>query len=253
MDAAKGRMTRTLLIAGGAAALVVTAGAAALLVPATPPVDGVVDDFERGLCTGRCPGAAWAIRQEVRGTLRVAPAPARAGSALLAEAGPKRGSEVGKADVVARLRFMPAGATVTVAFDIRLPAGTPANSLQLVDVECASCGERGNPGVRLYLRRGRLRVDRSKIGIRDAWVRDDAPLLRHDRWHHVTWRLRLDPSDDGATRVLLDGQEVLAARGATLAPLPRLGADRVQIGITANSNPVPARAWFDNVRIDVSR
>jgi hypothetical protein len=96
-----------------------------------------------------------------------------------------------------------------------------------------------------------LRVDRSKIGIEHAWTRDDSPTLANDHWHHIVWQVRVAADGSGATRVLLDGHEVLAARGATAADLPRVAIDRVQIGITANSNPVPATAWFDNVRVDV--
>ncbi|WP_294356999.1 heparin lyase I family protein [uncultured Sphingomonas sp.] len=208
------------------------------------------DDFDRGLCVGRCAASPWAIAQQIRGRARAAPAPDRSGLALLAEAGAKTDG-VAKADVVARLRPVGPGRRITVAFDLRVPAGTPLNSLQLVDLECASCGEGGNPGIRLYLRRGRLRVDRSKIGIEHAWTRDDAPTLANDRWHHVEWQVRVAADDRGATRVLLDGRDVLAARGATAAALPRVAIDRVQIGITANSNAVPATAWFDNVRVDV--
>lgn len=226
------------------AGLLLAAGPAALVVAR--------DDFERGRCVGACPGAAWAITQEENGRVRVLRAPGRPGQALLAEAGPKRG-RVAKADVVARTRFLPAGTLVTIAFDLRIPAGAPLNSLQLVDVECATCGEGGNPGVRLYLRHGRLRIDRSKIGVRHAWTRADAPRLAADRWHRIVWQLRLGAGEDGAARVTLDGREVLRAAGATLAPLPRPGADRVQIGITANSNPVPARAWFDNVTVTAAR
>ncbi|SEL91620.1 hypothetical protein SAMN05216382_2921 [Sphingomonas palmae] len=208
------------------------------------------DDFDRGLCVGRCAASPWAIAQQVRGRVRAAPAPDRSGLALLAKAGAKTDG-VAKADVVARLRPIGPGRRLTVAFDLRISAGTPLNSLQLVDLECASCGEGGNPGIRLYLRRGRLRVDRSKIGVAHAWTRDDAPALANDRWHHIEWQVRVAADDRGAVRVLLDGRDVLVARGATAAALPRVAVDRVQIGITANSNPVPATAWFDNVRVDV--
>ena len=208
------------------------------------------DDFDRGLCIGRCAGAPWAIAQQIRGEVRAAPAPDRRGLALLANAQPKADG-VAKADVVARLRPIGPGGRIEVAFDLRIPAGYPLNSLQLVDLECATCGEGGNPGIRLYLRRGRLRIDRSKIGVEHAWTRDDAPALVNDRWHHIVWQVRVSADEAGATRVLLDGREVLAARGATAAHLPRVAIDRVQIGITANSNPVPATAWFDNVRVDV--
>ncbi|QNE32087.1 hypothetical protein F1C10_09145 [Sphingomonas sp. NBWT7] len=223
---------------------------AALALATGPAVERGGDDFERGLRFDRRP---WALAQQVNGSVRLAAAPDRAGRALLAAAGPKRGSTVAKADLVARVALMPPGTRLEIAFDFRAPATTPLDSLQLVDVECATCGEGGNPGIRLYLRRGRLRVDRSKIGIRHAWTRDDAPTLRPDRWHRITWQLLLAPDDRGATRVLLDGREVLAARGATLDALPRLGADRIQIGITANSNSVPASAWFDNIAAAIRR
>jgi len=241
-------MTRavTLLLATGAIV------AAAAVTRSNAQADGASfsDSFDRGLCVGRCATSPWAIAQQIRGSVRAAPAPARAGLALFAHAEPKADG-VAKADVVARLRPVGPGRRISVAFDLRIPAGTPLDSLQLVDLECATCGEGGNPGIRLYLRRGRLRVDRSKIGIAHAWTRDDAPTLANDRWHHIEWQVGVAADDRGATCVSLDGREVLAARGATAAALPRVAIDRVQIGITANSNAVPATAWFDNVRVDV--
>lgn len=242
-------MTRVAVPILLATATLIAAGVASRS-SAQPDLASFADDFDRGLCVGRCAASPWAIAQQVRGTVRAAPAPARAGLALLARAEPKTDG-VAKADVVARLRPVGVGRRISVAFDLRVPAGTPLNSLQLVDLECATCGEGGNPGIRLYLRRGRLRVDRSKIGIEHAWTRDDAPTLANDRWHHIVWQVRIAADGSGATRVTLDGHEVLAARGATAADLPRVAVDRVQIGITANSNPVPATAWFDNVRVDV--
>lgn len=224
----------------------------ALLALAAGPSSGsFVENFERGVRIGR--GSPWALAQQIDGHVSTVSAPARSGRAMLATAGPKRGGTVAKADLVARVATMPAGTRLSIAFDLRIPDASPRDSLQLVDVECAACGEGGNPGIRLYLRRGRLRIDRAKIGIRHAWMRDDAPVLAPDRWHRITWQLRLDPGEAGVARVLLDGRDVLAARGATLANTPCIGADRIQIGITANSNAVPARAWFDNIAVTVRR
>lgn len=228
------------------------AAVAAAFAATSAPLGGFAEDFERGLCLGRCAGARFVIAQQVRGRVRVLPAPARAGRALLAEAGPKAGGSVAKADVVARFARLPAGTRVSVAFDLRVPAATPRDSLQLVDLECATCGEGGNPGIRLYLRRGRLRIDRAKIGVAHAWTRDDAPQLRPDTWHRIRWDVLLE-ARAGATRVWLDGREVLAAHGATLAALPLPGVDRLQIGITANSNTVPARLWIDDVTARAER
>ena len=56
-------------------------------------------------------------------------------------------------------------------------------------------------------------------GIEHAWTRDDAPTLANDRWQRIVWQVRVSAAGDGETRVLLDGQEVLAARGATAADI----------------------------------
>jgi hypothetical protein len=250
MDPAKGtRMTRSIVPAVLAIALAGTATAA--LLQRTPTLGGrfaFSDDFERGLCTGLCPGAVWAIRQQERGTVAAVPAPGRPGMALRASAAAKT-DHVSKADLVARTMPMVEGTRLAVAFDLYVAGGTPLNSIQLLDVECATCGEGGNPGIRLYLRHGRLRIDRSKIGIASAWTRDDATPLVNDRWYGIMVSVRIGAGDDGGAHVTLDGREVLAATGATIMPLARRYADRIQIGATANSNAVPVTLFLDNVRV----
>ncbi len=202
----------------------------------------LTDDFEHGL-------DRWSLTQQIGGTVATAPATDRRGRALRADAGPKVADVVAKADVVARIAPVARGGTIRVAFDLRIPTGFPRDSLQLVDLECATCGEGGNPGIRLYLRRGRLRIDRSKLGIAHAWAQDDAPVLAADRWYRVAWDLTVSDRDGGSARVTLDGRTVLAATGVTA----RAHVDRVQIGITANSNPFPARVFVDAVEVRVSR
>lgn len=217
------------------------AGAAALVGGSGRPV-ALADDFDRGI------GMGWALRQQENGVVDTVRAPGRAGLALRARAGAK-GARVSKAALVARTAPMRLGQTVRVGFDLFVPADTPANSLQLVDLECATCGEGGNPGIRLYLRRGRLRIDRSKIGIAKAWLDDTAPQLANDRWYRVGVEVRFGAAE-GAARVTLDGRTVLTGRGDTVLPGSD-HADRVQIGITANSNPVPATLYLDNVAVSV--
>lgn len=201
---------------------------------------GFSDDFDRGI------GATWALRQQEQGVVDTIRAPGRAGLAMRARAGGKT-ARVTKAALVARTVPMTIGETARVGFDLYVPAGTAPNSLQLVDLECATCGEGGNPGIRLYLRRGRLRIDRSKIGVEHAWTDDTAPQLANDRWYRVGLEVRLG-AVDGAARVTLDGRTVLTGRGDTLLPGSD-HADRVQIGITANSNPTPATLYLDNVAV----
>ena len=210
------------------------------------------DDFQRGLCVAPCPGADWAFAQTVEGDL-AAVTSGRGDAALRARVGPREG-RVPKAAIVARPAKAYPGDSIRVRFDLLVPEGAPLNSIHLADIECASCGVGGNPGVRLYLRNGRLRIDRSKIGIRDAWTKDDAPQLRHGRWHGIELDVLL--GEEGRATVRLDGRTVLEGRGATTVlpeGLGEAGADRIQIGITANSNPQPAIAYFDNVRVEVDR
>ncbi|MBH9536262.1 hypothetical protein [Novosphingopyxis sp. YJ-S2-01] len=205
----------------------------------------LADDFDEALCTGDCPGAVWYFRQEVEGRLSVVPDPRARGGLLLAEAGPRTG-RVPKAALVARFPRIGDGQKLAIAFDVMIPRGKPLNSVHLLDLECADCGMSGNPGIRLYLRRGRLRIDRAKIGIEHAWTDDAAPQLEAGRLYRIEALVDLAPDDRGGARVLLDGRPVLEARGRTLLPRRDAGIDRIQLGITATSNDVPAAALFDN-------
>lgn len=212
----------------------------------------IQDDFQRGLCVAPCRGPGWAFAQIVDGDLEAVTS-GRGDAALRARVGPRAG-RVPKAAIVARPAKARPGDTVRVRFDLMVPEGAPLNSVHLVDIECASCGVGGNPGIRLYLRNSRLRIDRSKIGVRHAWTADDAPQLRHGAWHRIELDVLL--GEQGAAAARLDGRTVLEGRGATTVVAEggaEPGADRVQIGITASSNEVPAVAYFDNVRVEVLR
>lgn len=222
------------------------------LLLAAAPTATLSDDFERGLCLGDCRGWNWPASQQIDGRLDIVPG--RGGKVLRARTGP-RATRVPKAALIARPAKLAPGATLRVSFDMMVPEGAPLNSIHLVDVECATCGEDHNPGIRLYLRHGRLRIDRAKIGERHAWTNEDAPRLQHGRWHRVELAVAIG-FESGRAEVRLDGDTVLAARGATIgrpeggaAP----GADRVQIGLTASSNAGSATAYFDDVRVTITR
>ena len=216
-------------------------------------VERIADDFDRGLCLGRCKGWNWPASQQVEGELAVVRG-AREGDriALRARTGP-RGARVPKAALIARPAPMAAGTRVTVSFDLMVPQGAPLNSIHLVDLECATCGAGHNPGIRLYLRDGRLRIDRAKIGHRHAWTNPKAPQLVHGRWHRIALAVTVGHGARGAAEVRLDGEVVLEGKGDTAGPGIAAAADRVQIGLTASSNAVPAVAYFDNVGIAIAR
>ncbi len=243
-------MKRGMVLAGGAAML----GFGLMLQPGSAqPVQRdqhYADTFDRGLCASRvdCP---WYFQQRVNGTVQAEPVTGRRGLALHALVGPKRGGAVAKAALVARIAPAGPGSVIRVSFDMMVPPGRPGNSLQLVDLECADCGWPYNPGVRLYLRHGRLRIDRAKIDVARAWVNDAAPQMVHGRWHHVAYELRVSAGEDGWARAFLDGAEVVGGKGRTTMLQRMDWIDRVQVGLTANSNPEPAELWIDNVRIDV--
>ena len=215
--------------------------------------DEFSENFERGLCLGSCRGWNWASSQQIDGRLDVVPG--RAGKVLRART-QARAQRVPKAALIARPAKLTPGATVRVAFDLMVPQGAPLNSIHLVDLECASCGEEGNPGIRLYLRHGRLRIDRSKIGRFPTWTDNEATPLRHGRWHRIELDIRSGFGDGGWAHARLDGATVLRGRGDTIVRPgggAEAGADRIQIGLTASSNSGPATAYFDNVRVTVAR
>ena len=214
--------------------------------------DSFADGFGRGLCLGSCPGWNWSASQQIDGSLDVV----GTSDPVLRARTAARAGRVPKAALIARPRKLAPGASTRVAFDVMVPEGAPLNSVHLVDIECATCGEAGNPGIRLYLRHGRLRIDRAKIGAQSAWTNDSAPQLRHGRWHRVELDVAIGFAGAGRVRVRLDGATVIDARGDTVVrpgPGHGAGADRIQIGLTASSNPGPATAFFDDVEVAVVR
>jgi hypothetical protein len=165
-------------------------------------------------------------------------------------------TQVPKAALVARPAKIAPGSRLEVALEVMIPTGTPLNSIHLIDVECATCGSDGNPGIRVYLRNGRLRIDRAKVGEANAWTNENAPKLSAGAWHRVRAVVTPARGRRGRAQVFLDGAEVLDAIGSTIVEPGRgssAGIDRVQIGVTANSNPRAVTAYFDNVEIRVAR
>ena len=225
----------------------------AALLLASGGAEQIADDFDRGLCVGRCRGWNWPASQQIGGELAVV----RGGGegdriALRAQTGP-RGARVPKAALIARPAPMAGGTRLTVSFELMVPPGAPLNSIHLVDLECATCGAGHNPGIRLYLRHGRLRIDRAKIGHRHAWTNPKAPQLVHGRWHRIELAVTVGHGARGAAEVRLDGRVVLEGKGDTAAPGIAAKADRIQIGLTASSNATPAVVYLDNVGIAIAR
>lgn len=206
--------------------------------------------------------AFWIVEQRGHVGLSTDPAKPSNRAASFTASG-KIGDEVGKAHLVHRFEPVGLGARVTMDARVYVPPGGATDSVILMDLECASCGIDTNPGVRLYLRDGRLRVDRSKIGYADPFLPMAHPKIKPGAWRKIGWVVTLGDDASGSSQVYLDGWKVMDAKGVTVLlqeVVDRLAAgitvrsqmDRFQIGITANSNVTGTALMVDDVAFAVT-
>lgn len=216
-------------------------------------------DYRRWLFEEAQENAGFAFVQLQRGEADQVQDPAGPGNRVAhLTAGPKKRGKVGKADYVHRFEPLQAGTVISMQARFFFPPDTPLNSIILMDLECASCGMDTNPGIRLYLRKGLLRVDRSKIGIRQPFLSTVPRLLQPGIWHHITWQVTLGKGTEGHSLVTLDGEVVSDARGTTILSQEIVSqhadirvqeqVDRFQVGLTANSNKQAVGMFLDDVR-----
>lgn len=176
-------------------------------------------------------------------------------------AGPKNGGRVGKADLIHRYPQIGEGKIVTMSGRFFFPKGTKLNSLILMDLECAKCGPDTNPGIRLYLRNSTIRIDRSKIGIKEPFLPTARMKLETEKWYRIEWVVSLSETRNGNSIVRLDGEVVLDRNGITLLSQEIVrkltnrtvisAVDRFQIGLTANSNSSEMSILVDDVSFRV--
>ena len=168
---------------------------------------------------------------------------------------------VGKAGLSSRFGPLADGDTIVAQASFRLPEGQAADSLILMDFESANASVGANPGLRIYLRDGQLRVDRSKIGEADSWNGEYHEPIGASDWFDLRIELTQGDATTGAISVELNGVKVLAERGATMLTEETAAAhgidlvggelDRFQIGLTANSNEETARVLARDVGYEV--
>lgn len=183
-------------------------------------------------------------------------------------AGPRAGNTVSKSSVIHEGFSAPEGSTLVMQADFFIEGSRP-NGLFLMDLECWSCWPKSSliknksPGIRLYVDKstGELAVDRGKIGMRNAPLRNrgKAPSIPTNRWFTLTWRTQVTGNDNAYTQVLVDGKPYLEARGATLMQdkvflrhgikLQKFEYDRFEIGITANETGKNAAMRLGEVKI----
>lgn len=219
------------------------------------PDADLLSDFE----ASSAPDQGFSTRIEQRGRVAMAADPDDPANAVASFTDDgKSGGKVGKAHLVHRFGPVGIGSRITMEARFYFPPGSFADSVILMDLECASCGLDTNPGVRLYLRDGRPRVDRSKIGIKDAFLPAPDARIGPGAWHWIAWKVTLGDDSNGSSQVYLDGVQVMDARGTTVllqetvdrladGLVVRSEMDRFQIGITANSNRKGTALLVDDV------
>lgn len=242
-------MTRQLLSGLSLAIAILASGADALECSA--------GRFDASFDTGPV-DSAFAATQKQNGTVETAQDPAIPGNrAALLTAGAKTRGRVGKADLIHRFAPVGAGSIIKMEGRFFFPEGAAIDSVILMDLECASCGVDTNPGIRLYLRDGRLRVDRSKIGIKEPFYPAVATQVKTGQWQTIGWTVDLGIGEAGRSHVTLDGETISDQRGTTLLSqqiVSKLAdirvneqVDRFQVGLTANSNNRKSQLLMDDI------
>lgn len=217
------------------------------------PAYKFVDDFE-----GRI-RAEW-IPYGVRGEGGVAADP-RGGVAFF-HAGENIGGEVGKACLVHPFPTpLLTGDRLEIALSLYLP-DLVQGRISLIDIECKNCGVPAQPGIRLFVDIDRrIYLERGKLGHQSSFWQYRQPFAPVDEWFDLRWATRFGVGDEGTCAVWIDDRLILEAAGANFPDqaiaerfdidLAAEQYDRVQIGITANSQPRPTSIRLDDVSIAV--
>jgi hypothetical protein len=194
----------------------------------------------------------------VRGTGEIAVLPR--GRVLRLEAGAKRGDEVGKACIVHEFpRTLGLGDVLEVAASFRIPE-IRGGRISLIDIECKYCGVPVQPGIRLFVNPDRsVYLERAKLGLESSFPQTSGPRVPRDEWFDVRWRTVFGQGRDGRVSLWIDGEPVIDTAGANFPDsrvARRFGVsltaeqyDRVQMGLTANSQPQPATLEMDDIAI----
>lgn len=196
------------------------------------------------------------VFQDQNGSLSLS----QSGQVAMFSAGPKA-SKVGKSAVIQHIDPMADADLLNISTGFMIPKGAPTDSIMLMDFESAGSNIDTNPGTRIYLRDGQLRVDRSKIGIEESWNASQAEPIRPGAWHGLRVAFDAGVGQKGGIKIYLDGKLVFDETGTTVLTQDVLsstgithngaGIDRVQSGLTANSNDVAATVALRDLKIAV--
>lgn len=133
-----------------------------------------------------------------------------------------------------------AGDTIWAQFHMYIEDGTP---LGVIDFESTFCD--GSPGVRLLM--DASRVPRVQLKYGDQPDVDGTNPVPADAWVKVKMQIGLATSG-GVVKVWIDDVLEIDGTMQTL-PLNSIVYDRVQFGVTANSEATQVLAYFDDLKV----
>lgn len=181
------------------------------------------------------------------------------GNVAYMAAGPAAGGTMAKSAFSISVPSTGSDGVIVTEFDFKIPEGQPVNSVFIADFESANANIGQNPGVRIQLDDGMIRVERGKIGYDDPWYgTEDAQVLQGE-WNALRVELTPGDEDSGAIKVYLNGNLIIEETGATMITQDVLAGtgitleggeiDRVQVGLTANANSTDAAVAVRNVSV----
>ncbi|WP_264212638.1 hypothetical protein [Leisingera thetidis] len=175
------------------------------------------------------------------------------GNVTLMRAG-SAGSKVGKSTYSTAINPTDESGVITAEFDFMIPDGYPLSHIYLADLESNASSSGFNPGVRIQVRDGLIRVERGKIGIKELWPADQDELLQTGQWYSLKVVMRPGNENNGEIQLYLDGKLVVDEQGQTMDTRSANGdIDRVQIGLTANVNDYDAALAVRNAEVTVDK
>lgn len=171
------------------------------------------------------------------------------GNVTLMRAG-SAGSKVGKSTYSTEINTTDDSGLVTAEFDFMIPDGYPTSHIYLADIESNAASSGYNPGVRIQVRDGQIRVERGKIGIKELWAADQDQPLQTGQWYSLKVVMRPGDANNGEIQLYLDGELVVDEQGQTIdTTSSNSWIDRVQVGLTANVNDYDAALAVRNIEV----
>jgi len=173
-----------------------------------------------------------------------------------------KSGRVGKAYVTKNFPPVKRSEIVEAQGTYLIPELPENGSVYLMDLECRNCGLNTKAGIRLLVRNGLLRVNRSKIGQKKDFLPKTMQRIPVGEPFTLRMRLRLGATD-GETEVFFNGERVIHGVGINM-PLRRVAErygveltqeqyDYVQFGITANSARRPVEVLISEIRVTTSK